>query len=119
MQNIFYYIASFCLLILLQSLFINGWHECFRFNCVNDIKKGEICNGNIFFKIFGKFIKKHNGKTWTLPIWGCVKCQASIIGSITFWLTVYPIIGFDWYLLWVWIADVFILVPVNFIIYKK
>lgn len=118
-EKITLYVFAFFLFVILQALAINGWHECFRFNCVQDINKGQVCNGNIFFKLFGKFIKKYNGKSWIMPIWGCVKCESSVIGSITFWVTIIPLFGFNFYELWVWIFDMFVLVSLNWLIYKK
>lgn len=99
------YLVGFILFLPVQSLAINGWHECFR-------------NGNIFEKIFGAFLEKHKGKWWTMPIWGCVKCESSVIGSITFWFTVIPIFGFHSYEIWIWVVDIFCLVNLNYWFYK-
>lgn len=100
------YIIAFSIFVVLQSLAINGWHECFA-------------EGNVFNKLFGSFLLKHKGKWWTMPLWGCVKCEASVMGSITFWFTVLPLFGFNFYELWGWFIDMFILVGLNWYFYKK
>ena len=110
---------GFFIFLIIQSLAINGWHECFTFNCVQDLVKGELCHGNIFFKLFPKFIKDNKHKTWSKPIFGCVKCESFVIGSITFWGAVLPLFGFHYYELIVWVFDMFALVTLNWIIYKK
>ena len=119
MSGILINIVCFLVFVFLQSLAINGWHECFKGSCWNDIKDGNKCEGNIFYKINPSFFEKHKGEAWTMPIWGCVKCESSLIGSITFWVTIIPVLGFHWYELWVWIADMFILVTLNWKIYKS
>jgi len=110
---------GFLILLLVQSLCINGVHECFKFSCFDEIHKGIICNGNIFYKMAPKFFKKHKDKTWTLPAYACVKCMGSVWGTITFWIIVYPLFGFHNFELILWPIDLFCLVSLNWFVYKK
>lgn len=105
MNNILIYLSCFCLFVVLQTLFINGWNECFK-------------QDMIFYPV-RKFLLKHIPEVYLRPLILCVKCEASIIGSITFWGTVLPIFGFHWFEIWVFIGDVFILVTLNWLVYKK
>lgn len=119
MQEILLYLIGFILFAIVQSFVINGWHECFRFSCTNDLSKGKVCDGNIFYKLFPKFIEDNKGKLWTTPIFGCVKCESSVMGSITFWSAILPLFGFNPYEIVVWVFDMFFLVTLNWIIYRK
>jgi len=112
-------LVEFLIFIILQALCINGIHYCFHGGCVNDIVKGKVCSGNVFYKISPSFYEKHRGKWWTFPLWNCVRCMASVYGSLTFWPTVIYLFGFHYVEIPVWIFDMFILVTVNWIIYKK
>ena len=98
------YLISFAIFIILQSLFINGVNESFT-------------DGNIFYSlrkrlddILKEWVKK--------PLYSCVKCQSSFYGIITFMPTVVYLYGFKWVEIPILIFDIFILVTVNFIIYK-
>jgi hypothetical protein len=99
------YIVSFSLFVVLQSLAINGIKY--------SMQKGMILEN------FGLWMKDKLGDYWFKPFGGCVVCMASVWGTITFWISILPIYRFNIYELWVWIMDVFILVSVNSIIYKK
>jgi hypothetical protein len=112
-------IIGFVILMLMQAIFINGWHELFSGRCIEDISKGRICDGNIAYKISPKFFEKHRGKAWTMPLWGCVKCESSIIGSITFWLPVLWVFGFSLVEIFIWMVDIVSLVTLNYWVYKK
>lgn len=68
---------------------------------------------------FGIWLRKVLGDYWFKPFGGCVACMASVWGSITFWISVLPLFRFGIYEVWIWVMDVFILVSVNSIIYKK
>lgn len=118
-MNILLYIIEFSLFVILQSMCINGIHECFRGSCVNDVNKGKVCNGNIFYKISPSFFEKNKEKSWTLPLWGCVKCESSVIGGIIYWSAVTTLFGFKTIEIPIWVADAFILIPLNWFIYKK
>lgn len=113
------YLIDFLLFLVLQSLVINGIFECFQGGCVNDLTKGKVCSGNIFYLISPSFFEKHRGKKWTMPLWGCVRCMASVHGTITFWLAIYLFVGFDYREVFVWVGDVFALVFLNYYLYKK
>jgi hypothetical protein len=119
MGTLFLYILSFLLFTYLQALAINGVYEAFKGRCVNDMNNGNVCSGNIFYKLNPLFFEKYKGKNWTLPLWGCVKCMASFWGSITYWGTVVSVFGFHTIEMWVWIWDIFILVSVNYFVYKS
>ena len=112
-------LAGFILFIFLQALFINGWHECFRGDCTQDINRGRVCGGNIFFRISPEFIHRHKDKFWARPVFGCVKCEASVMGSVTYWPTALIIFGFHPVEIPIWIGDMFILVILNWLVYKK
>lgn len=113
------YLVGFCLFVVLQSLFINGINYSFSGGCVNEINKGKICKGNIFYMISPSFFEKCRGKWWTLPIWGCIRCQSSFWGAITFWPVVVYLFGFHWVQVGVFLFDVPILCSLNYYIYKK
>lgn len=79
---------GFFIFCFLQALFINGVHYCFQGGCVNDIKDGKVCKGEIFYKMAPRFFERNKNKTWFKPIGGCIKCMASVWGTITFWSVV-------------------------------
>lgn len=113
------YLFGFCLFVVLQSLAINGIHYSFSGGCVQEISKGKICKGNIFYMISPSFFEKHRGKWWTSNLWGCVRCMASTYSAFTFWPTVVYLFGFHWCEVFVFVFDVFILISLNYYIYKK
>ena len=53
------------------------------------------------------------------PLIECIKCMASFWGALTFWPVAIALIGFHWFLIPLFIADVFILVYLNYFYYKK
>ena len=89
----------------MQSVFINGVHETTR-------------EGMIFYPARA-FLSKYISEYWMNPMCNCIRCMSSVWGTITFWATILPLFDFNFYQLWVWIADMFILVVVNYFIYKK
>lgn len=105
MNEYLQYIICFSLFVILQSFFINGWHQSFK-------------EGFIFSPV-RLWIKEYIGEYLSRPLFECIRCEASIIGSVTFWITVLPLFGFNAYEIWVCIADIFILVSANWLIYKK
>jgi hypothetical protein len=115
----FFLLASVLLFILLQAMVINGAFEAFRGKCLNDIEKGRICDGNIFYKLNPEFFERNKDKTWAKPFFGCVKCMASVWGAITFWPTAILLFGFHWEQFGIFVMDVFALVFVNFYLFKK
>jgi hypothetical protein len=104
-MTILEYIISFSFFVVLQSLAINGWNECFK--------------PDMIFYPIRKFLIKHVKEVFLKPTILCVKCQSSILGGATFWGTVLPIFGFHPFELWIFVMDVFILVSLNWYIYKK
>src|ERR1700710_1443884 len=96
-------ILCFFGLVIMQAFFINGVHYCFE-------------KGNIFSSAF---TERNKNKWWAKPIWACVRCQSSVWGAITFWIPVIFAYGFRKQEIFIFVADVFILIPLNWIIYKK
>lgn len=117
--ELLYGIIGFCLFTIVQALVINGIHFCFSFSCTDDIHKGKICSGNVFYKLAPNFFQKHKSKTWTLPLYGCVRCMASLHSLWTYWPVVLILFGFNPIEIIVWIFDMFTLVTLNWIVYKK
>ena len=113
------YVVGFCLFVVLQSLAINGIFYSFQGGCVNDLNKGKVCSGNIFYKINPSFFEKHRGMWWTMNLWGCVRCMASTYSALTFWPSVVYLFGFHWCEVFVFVFDIFILTSLNYYIYKK
>jgi len=104
--DMFILLVSFILFVLVESLAINGVYESFT-------------NGNIFHRIAPGFIDSNRDKWWTKPLYSCTKCMASVWGSIFYWGTVLQVFGFHSFEIWAWIVNVFMLVVVNFQIYKR
>lgn len=117
-QEIFFYLGSFLIFVLLQALAINGIYEAMRGSCVNDIVKGKVCSGNILYPI-KLWMEERFSDYWMNPIGNCIKCMSSLYGGITFWGTVIPLFGFHWIEIWIFVFDVFILVSLNYYVYKK
>lgn len=90
--------------VILQGLAING------FQLATD--DGMILEG------YKKWLKKR--KTWVGKVGGlCIKCAASLGGSITFWPSALYAFGWKPIELFAWVFDMFVLVAVNFWIFKK
>lgn len=104
-MEVLIYLVCFLIFVILQALFINGWNDCFK-------------SDMIFYPI-RVFLLKHIPEKFLTPFILCVKCESSIIGGATFWITVIPIFGFNWFEIWISIADIFILVTLNWLVYKK
>lgn len=96
----------FILIVFLQSLIINGLSFSFE--------KGMVLEW--WPKLVKKYIKN---EFWHKPLFSCIKCMSSIFGYITFWPVVIYFYDLQWVQIPVFIADVFILVWLNFFIYKK
>ncbi len=118
--NYILYGAGFLLMIFIQALIINGVHECFQGGKIKDELKGtEYYQGMIFYMLAPKFFEKHRYSKWKDPLYGCVRCMSSVFGAITYWPLILWLFGFQWSEIFIFIADVFCLVTVNFLIYKK
>lgn len=114
------YFIGFLLFVLIQGLIINGVHECFQGGAIKDELKGKIFyQGMIFYMLAPKFFERNKYKSWSKPFYSCVKCQSSVWGAITYFPFVIWLFDFHWCEIPIFIADVFCLVVVNWIIYKK
>lgn len=119
MPYIVLYLISFSIFVVLQALAINGVFELCRGGCVNDLKEGRKCSGNLFYMIAPEFFEKNKNKSWAAPLFGCVRCMSSFWSLITFFPTVIYFYGFHWEEIFIWAFDAFILVSLNFYVYKK
>lgn len=118
--NVLLYLISFSVFVILQSLAINGWHECFTGEkLIDGVTKTIDYQGMIGYMIAPKWIEKNKRKAWLKPVIGCIKCESSVMGGITFWGAVIPIFGFHPIEILVFIFDVFILVSLNWFIFKR
>lgn len=118
-EQITLYIISFSIFVILQSLVINGIKTCFEGGCTNDIEKGIVCKGMIFYKLNPEFFERNKDTWWSPAVFTCIKCMASLWGTITYWPVVLFLFDFHFIEILVFIFDLFILVTLNWIIYKK
>lgn len=118
--KLFYYLVGFCLFVVLQALAINGIKEALAGSALkDDINKTINYQGNILYMIAPKFFEKYKYRYWAKGAWVCIKCMSSGYGAITYWPIVVWLFGFHWIEVLIYIWDVFILVTLNWIIYKK
>ena len=103
--NIAISLLCFGVFCFLQALFING-------------VKGAMDEGMIL-EGFKKYVQKKLGDYWSKSWVGCIRCMASGWSAVTFWPAVLIGFGFEWWEVPLFVANVFILVCVNFYIYKK
>ena|ERR1700753_116623 len=114
------YLLSFIGFCLIQSFFINGVHEAFKGSAIrDDVNKTISYQGNILYMIMPRFLEKYKHRYWAKNLWTCVKCLSSTYGALTFWPTVIYLFGFKWEEIFIYIIDVFVLVTLNWIVYKK
>lgn len=113
------YLIGFLIFVLLQAVAINGVYELFRGGCVNDIKEGRKCSGNLFYMIAPDFFERNKNKKWGNPLWSCVKCMASVWSAITFFPLVIFIFDFHLVEIFIWVFDSFVLVTLNYWVYKR
>lgn len=104
---------------IIQGLIINGIHYCFQGGCINEINKGKVCAGNIFYMLAPGFFENNKSKWWSKPLWSCVKCMSSIWSIPTYWPVVLWTFGFEWWQIGIWVADIFMICSLNYYIYKK
>lgn len=105
-MNVLMWLISFFVFAVLQAIFING-------------VKASMEEGMILFK-FSKFFEKIiKSEYWRKPFISCIKCMSSVYGAITFWPTVTLVYGWHWEEIPIFIADVFILIILNWWIYKR
>jgi hypothetical protein len=112
-------IIEFAVFVLLQAIFINGVYQAFSGKCTEDIERGTVCNGLLLFPIALLMDKKIKQDWIKKPLYKCVRCMASVWGALTYWPAVMMMFGWNWKEVPVFVFDVFILVIVNFYIYKK
>ena len=118
MQDILICLIGFCLFTIVQSFVINGIFESTRGSVRKDMIKGEVYEGNILYPV-KVWLSKRVSDYWMNPICNCVKCMSSLWGGITFWGTIIPLFGFHFIEIWVFVLDVFLLVSLNYLVYKK
>lgn len=68
---------------------------------------------------FGKWCRKTLGDYWSKPISSCIKCMSSFYSMITYWPLVLWIFGFSVWEIPLFVVNVFILVSLNWFIYKR
>lgn len=119
MTDILILLLCFVVFAIVQALFINGVHECFRGKKIVDEAGKVEYEGMIFYMMAPKFFEKHRHKQWSRPLWGCVKCQSSVWGALTYWPTVIYLFEFQWEQIFIFIIDVFMLVYLNAFFYKQ
>lgn len=119
-ENYLYYIIYGFVFIVMQSLFINGVHECFKGSkLVDGITKKVDYQGMIFYLFAPEFFEKNKNKLWAKNLWTCVKCMSLPYGAITFFPMVIYLFGWHWEEIPFFVFDLFILVSTNWYIYKK
>lgn len=105
-MNILLYEIAFLIFACIQAMVINGLKE-------------SMAAGMILEK-YASFVRNNiKSEFWKKPLISCVQCMSSIYGTLTFWATIIPCFGFVWFEMWVWVCDVFLLVYLNLLFYKK
>lgn len=90
--------------IFFQGLSINGFQQ--------SMEDGMILNP------YKKWLQKM--PSWIgKPLGLCIKCSASIGSIVTFWPVALYVYGWHPFEIFVWVFDIFVLVSVNWILYKK
>ncbi len=118
--NYVLYGICFLIMVFIQALIINGIHECFQGEAIrDDLKQKTFYQGMIFYMIAPKFFERNKYKFWAKNIYGCVKCMSSTFGAITYFPLVIWLFGFRWVEIPIFFADVFCLVVMNWLIYKR
>lgn len=90
--------------VLLQGLAINGVHR--------SMDEGMILSW------YRNWLKKQ--RSWIgKPMGLCIICMSSVGGTLTFWPTALYVFGWNPIEIFAWVFDMFILVYINFFLYKK
>jgi hypothetical protein len=90
--------------VLFQGLAINGFNQAM--------------DEGMIFNRYKNWLKKR--KSWFgKPMGLCIKCSASVGGTITFWPAALYAYGWRPIELFTWVFDIFVLVVINFWIFKK
>lgn len=103
--NVLLKMCCFLVFSFIQSLVINGIRESFQ-------------EGMIFSKVPG-FVKKYLGEYYSKPIVGCIRCMSSFWGGLMYWPSVIAYFGFQPWEFPVYVANVFVLVYLNWYLYKR
>ena len=118
-EEIVLYLVCFLIFVLLQSMAINGLHECFKGSKLVDGISGKVdYQGMIFYMIAPKFFERNKYRFWA-KVYTCVKCMSGWAGTVSFWSIVLPVFGFHCIEVVINIFDVLVLVSLNGYIYKK
>lgn len=64
----FLILIGFVVFMFIQAIVINGIYDCFKGGCVNDINKGKVCTGSIFYLIKPSFFEKYKHTNWSKNI---------------------------------------------------
>jgi hypothetical protein len=120
LTDIFLYLLGFCFFVVLQALAINGVKEALTGSALKDDINHKInYQGNILYMMAPKFFEKYKYRSWSKPLYSCIRCMASLWGALTYWPLVILLFGFNWVEMIVFAWDVFILVTLNYWVYKK
>lgn len=118
--NYILYGIGFLLMAFIQSLIINGVHECLQGSAIKDDLKGKVFyQGEILYMLAPKFFEKAKHQNWFKPFGGCVKCMSSVFGALTYFPLVIWLFGFQWVQIPIFFADALVLVVLNWLIYKR
>lgn len=117
--DVMIWLICFLLFALIQALIINGVHYCFHGGCVNDLNKGKMCKGNVFYMANPLFFEKAKDRWWSKPLFSCVRCMSSFWGTATFWPVAIWVFGFEVWQIGVWSGDLLVLVYLNYYLYSK
>lgn len=104
--DIFIFLLSFLVFVFIQGLFINGVYNCFKKDMV--------------FYPLAEYLQRVIKNEWILkPVFGCLMCMSSLWGTVSYWLSVYPLFGITKIVVLFYFFDVFILVAINQTIWKR
>lgn len=95
---------EFLIFVLFQGLAINGFQQAM--------------DDGMILSSYKKWLKRQ--RSWIgKPLGLCIKCMASVGSIVTFWPVALYVYGFRPFEIFVWIFDSFVLISVNWWIYKK
>lgn len=100
-----YQVIEFLLFVLCQSIVILG--------ISNSAEKGYILEKP------AELVREKLGPFWSKPIIGCVRCMSSFWGSMTYWPMVIWKYDLHLWQLFIWPANIFALVFMNWFLYKR
>jgi hypothetical protein len=103
--NILLYLLCFLVFAILQAYFINGVKA--------SMDEGMILEGYL------KWVKRTFNSFWQKPLGTCLRCMASTGSAVTFWPTALWIFGYNHWMIPIFMADVFIVLIISWLIYKN